>query len=509
MHPPGAADDGGNAVAAGRADEHQQRAGNQRRHGHGQIHLENGPQGRGAGGPAGLLQGGVHLLHGPGDGDKGVGIIEGAQHPDEPRQAVNIQGPRPVPQGKELPQPLVHGAHVGVGQPQPGHGPHVGRHHIGHDEQRPEELLSVQIRPPHQKGQGKGQQRPQDHGGEGGGAGIENRGLVQARFILKQALQRVQGEPPSGEQGPQHQVSQGQHHEDQQKIHDQQDQDPFKIKGPASLRPHQQAQGQHVQHQQNPDQQHGPGVHQHEMPKPADLLPGDHAQRLAPHLRSVRQGPLQAVQLVAVHLALVIEAGEKGLDQHGLPFLPGQVPHGLHPRLGQGRAFVRHRRQQGRPAGPGILPDFRQQLLPRPRADLGSLHLIEGIQQRPHGLFALHPALPGQQPLRCPVQGRPRLGAFRLQRRSDKPGPVRAGLLPQGVDGFKGAFRSEAGSRRILQRLNPAQDHKNPQRKKRQQGDGRAGCAAIDLQGLPLSLSHLLSFSPIFYYSMPLRKMSI
>ena len=119
-------------------------------------------------------------------------------------------------------------AHLGVEQPQPGHGPHIGGNHIGHDEQGTEEVLAVQICPAHQPGQGEGQQHTEDHGQTG-----RNNGVFQARpvqGVCIDALKALQRELPIHKEGADQQIEEGEDLENEQKAHDGKNEDPLDIK---------------------------------------------------------------------------------------------------------------------------------------------------------------------------------------------------------------------------------------------------------------------------------------
>ena len=220
-------DDGGNTVAAHGAHKHQQRSGNQAGGHHGQRNGEHRPQRGRSGYPGGLLQGGVHFLHGPGQGDERVGIVEGGQHPDHARQGVDVQGAHVGIHVKNGADDNIDGAHVPVQQPEPGHGAHIGRHHVGEHKQAAEEFFPIHIGAPHQPGQGEGQQRAQHHGCKGRDERIGQRAPVH--FVGVQPFKGVQGKSSLREESLYHQIQNGEYLENHHEQHNAKDEYPLGV----------------------------------------------------------------------------------------------------------------------------------------------------------------------------------------------------------------------------------------------------------------------------------------
>ncbi len=225
MHLTRCPDDGGDAVAGACGNEHQQG----RRHNAGGHHRQgDGPQGlegAGAGYLGGLFQGRIHLLHSAGDGDEGVGVIEGGKNPHQAAHCVDIKGV--FGQVEEIFQKYIEGAHRGVQKAKPRHSPNVGGHHIGGDEKGAEKLFAVQIGAAHQPGQRKGDQHPQDHRAGGGDNGVSQGGPVHGVGV--HPLEGVDGEAPIRSEGADDQIEHGEDFKDHQKGHNGDDDHPFDI----------------------------------------------------------------------------------------------------------------------------------------------------------------------------------------------------------------------------------------------------------------------------------------
>jgi len=137
------ADDGRDAVAGGRGDKDQQpRRNNGRRH-HRQRDRHKGSKRRSAGDFGGLLKGGVHLLHGAGNRDKGIGIIKRGQHPDHAADRLDVE--RQIGQAEDGGKNFVEGSDRRIKQFEPCHGADVGRNHISHDKQGAEKFFEIQV----------------------------------------------------------------------------------------------------------------------------------------------------------------------------------------------------------------------------------------------------------------------------------------------------------------------------------------------------------------------------
>ena len=231
-------------------------------------------------------------------------------------------------------KPLVDGAHVGVEQPQPRHGAHIRRHHVGEHEQGAEELFPVQVRPPHQPGQREGQQGAQDHGSEGGDQGVGQG--VQVEGIGVQPLKGFQGECALREERFDDHIHQRHQLEQKQKVHDQQNDDPFHIHDPALVPHHEQGEQQRVQGDHDAHQHGGAAVADDELPQPGNFAAGDHAESVQ-LLDFIAHTFFQGVYRIA--RVRGVKAGQQQLHQHGLALLALQVG-SLCRRRGQGGAFI-------------------------------------------------------------------------------------------------------------------------------------------------------------------------
>ena len=317
VYAPGTADDGGNAVTAHGAHENQQRAGDQRGQHHGQRHGEHGLERRGPADAAGLLQRGIHLLHGAADGDEGVGIVEASQHPDHPGQTVDVQGARGVAEAEKGAQPLIDRADVGVEQAEPGHGADIGRNHVGEHKERAEELPSVQICAAHQPGQREGEQRSEHHGRARSDEGVFHR--VQIQRIGVQAADGFEREAALREEGLDQHVDQRHELEQEQEIDDQQNDQPLDIHPPGPVACHQNSQKQRVEGDDHADQNRRPAVPDHQLIRHGDLATGNHAEGVKLG-RLVPDGLLQRVDLFGYSRVGGAVADIPGLHQHGGTF---------------------------------------------------------------------------------------------------------------------------------------------------------------------------------------------
>ena len=380
MHLARRADDGRNAIAAGRAHKHQQRAGNQRGRHHRQGDGEQRFQRRCAGHAAGLLQGGVHFLHGPGDRNERIRIIEGGQHPDEPAEGVDVNGADGVRRhAEDGAQEYVDVAHVGVEQAQPGHGAHIGRHHVRQHKQAAEELLAVQVGTAHQPRQGEGKQRAQYHGGRRGNQRVLQRAPVHG--IGVQAREGFQGEAAVGEEGLDHQVDQRQQLEQKHEVDNQQNDHPLHVEMPAVIRPQQADEQDNVQGQQDTQHAHRAAPGHDKLRQPADAAGHGFPVGIQPGA-GLADGLFQAVGQVGGNGLVGLAAAEqKQLQQHLLTLGALHALGGGSRRFGQGKGFIRQRQQQ-RPAerGPLGILHGRHQLFDF-GGHLGAVHRKRNIKQ--------------------------------------------------------------------------------------------------------------------------------
>ena len=384
MHLPRRADNGGDAVAAHGRHEHQQRARDQAGGHHGQGDAEHGQQGRRAGNAAGFLQTGIHLLHGPGNGDESIGIIERGQHPNQAAQRVDIQRAGGIAQAEDQAEELVHGAHVGVQQPQPRHGAHIGRHHVRQHEQGAEELFAKQVGAAHQPRQREGDQRAQHHGDGGGDERVLQR--AQVHLVGVQALEDVEGKAALREEGLDDQIHHGQHLEDQHEIHNKEDNGPLEIQMPAVVFIQHQEQQRDVQRQQDAQQDRRAAVRNQQLGKKGNravrrhFIGGNAGLGIAGRF-------LQAIDMVGGQgLVLCVGADQKQLHQRGGAFAAGQLAHGGSHGLRQGRAFIQHGPKQGFPVLAALRVRPLSQLLLFGGSHLGPVQRI-GNGKKLHGLL--------------------------------------------------------------------------------------------------------------------------
>ena len=388
MHLARRADDRGDAVAAGRADEHQQRARDQRGRHHRQRDGEERLERGGAGDAAGLLERRVHLLHRAGDRDEGVGVVERGQHPDEAAQRVDVdRAGRVRRHAEEGAQEHVHIAHVRVEQAQPGHRADVRRHHVGEHEQAAEELAAVEVGAAHQPGQRERDERAQHHRRGGGDERVLERAPVHRVGV--QARERLQREGAVREERLDDQVDQREHLEQEHEVDDQQDDDPLHVKVPAVVRAQQEEQQRHVDDQQDAQHADGAAVGDDELQGEAHaardgLLVGLDARDVLAH------GLLEAVGQVRGHgFADGAAADEEQLQQDALALGALLALRGGCGGIGQPDALIGEGEQQRAAEGGALTVVHGGELLFDLGGHLGTVHGERDVEELHGGAVLL------------------------------------------------------------------------------------------------------------------------
>jgi len=158
----GHADHGGHAEGGGRGGK-DQKASCEETGGH--ERKRDVPEDPQRGSPAdagGLLEGVVHLLQGARHVQEGQRVVEQGHDPYEARDGVDVEGAGHLGP-EELNEHLVHVPHAGRQQEDPGDGAHVGRDHVGDEEQRPELPPVRQVAAHDEPGQARGEDHGEQH----------------------------------------------------------------------------------------------------------------------------------------------------------------------------------------------------------------------------------------------------------------------------------------------------------------------------------------------------------
>ena len=159
---------------------------------------------------------------------------------------------------QQCPQPLVDRTNIRIHQPQPCHRTNIGRHHICYNEKETEKLFPVKVRPPHQPCQRESDRGTQNHCRKSGNKSVAQRNQIQR--IREKTLQNIKGENTVRKNCPYEDKNHWQKLEEQQKINNQQDHDPFDVKNPQLFRVHQKGKQHHIDHHDDADQHHGTAV---------------------------------------------------------------------------------------------------------------------------------------------------------------------------------------------------------------------------------------------------------
>ena len=157
------ADHGRDAEGGGRRGEHEQPAREEARgHERERDVPEHAHRARAAD-PRRLLERVVHLLQGRGDVEEGQRVVEERHHPDQARQAVDVERPGGG-ETEAADQDDVEVPHAGGEQQDPGDRADVRRDHVRHEKDRPEPAPPGQVAAHHEPGQAGGKRHGEEHG---------------------------------------------------------------------------------------------------------------------------------------------------------------------------------------------------------------------------------------------------------------------------------------------------------------------------------------------------------